>query len=128
MAKILGYKLRAMPHSAELQLPAMQHSEKSELCAMRRCAELQHICNMKPNLVPDPVPDPVLHPVPHTPPDPVLVPDPKPDQLVPVPSFNLSKSESGHWSKPESDSDLKPQITDPARNFGYLQILKLFQA
>jgi hypothetical protein len=62
----------------------------------------------------------------------VLVLDPKPDQLVH--SFNLLKSGSSknrpepqHCSKPVSDPDQTPQITDPARSFGYLRILKLFQ-
>jgi hypothetical protein len=32
-----------------------------------------------------------------------------------------------HWSKPVSDPDPTPQITDPARSFGYLRIQKLFQ-
>jgi hypothetical protein len=38
-----------------------------------------------------------------------------------------NRAELQHLSKPVSDLDPTPQIMDPARSFGYLQIQKLFQ-
>jgi hypothetical protein len=51
-----------------------------------------------------------------------MKPDPVPD-LDPV----KNRPEPQHWSKPVSDPDPTPQITDLAKSIGYLQIQKLFQ-